>query len=583
MFRRGHSRVRTGVAAGIGAVAMAVAIGSCAPPESGDQSKPVAQAQAQGQIADTAAGNFLAGRFAQDTHDLGTAAAFLRGAVRDDPEELEVLRRAHLALAADGQLGEAAEISRRVLKYDTDAAIAAVIVAEQDAKAGRWSAAKDRLDALPKRGFNVVLVPLLSAWAEMGQGHVDRALADLDALNADGHQTALYEYNAALICDLADRRSEAEKHYRAALSTEGGDALRTVQAAAAFFRRTGAADSAADIVRRYEAEKGDSPMVDLDGSARPIDSPRAGMAEALFALAGTLRQTSAADLALIFARLALDLEPDFALAQMLAGDTLQDMGRLEAANDVYRSIDTNSPAHWTAQLRIAGDYNGLNRVDDAIHTLEAASARHPDRPEALIVLGDILRRHSRWTEATAAYDRALTVIGKPRRQDWALFYSRGICEHEANQWPKAESDFLQALTLEPDQPDVLNYLGYSWVEKGINIDRAKTMIEKALARRPTDGFIVDSLGWVYFRTGLYDKAVAEMERAIELAPEDATVNSHLGDVLAAVGRWDEARFQWQRALVFNPEPDLKAELQRKLKEGFVPPPPIRPTKDSAAQ
>lgn len=158
-----------------------------------------------------------------------------------------------------------------------------------------------------------------------------------------------------------------------------------------------------------------------------------------------------------------------------------------------------------------------------------------------------------------------------------------FCEHEANQWPKAEADFLQALALEPDQPDVLNYLGYSWVEKGVNIDRARTMIEKALARRPTDGFIVDSLGWVYFRTGLYDKAVAEMERAIELAPEDATVNSHLGDVLAAVGRWDEARFQWQRALVFNPEPDLKAELQRKLKDGFVPPPPIRATKDSAAQ
>ncbi len=360
--------------------------------------------------------------------------------------------------------------------------------------------------------------------------------------------------------------------------------MRTVEAAVSFFQRTNAPDAAKEVIERFQHDHADFLLSDFADKDRPVDSPRAGMAEAFFALASTLRQTGAQDLALIFLRLSLDLQPHFALAQIMTGDTLHDMGRLDAAIEMYDAIATSSPAHWVAQLRIAGDYNALDRLDDAIHTLEQAAAARPDRPEALIAMGDILRRHMRWADAIAAYDRAFAVIGMPRRQDWSLLYARGIAESEANQWARAEADFTLALQLEPDQPDVLNYLGYSWVEKGINVDRASHMIEKALNKRPTDGFIVDSLGWVYFRTGMYDKAVAQLERAIELAPEDATINSHLGDALAAVGRVDEARFQWSRALVFKPEDPLKGELQRKLKDGFTPPPPIKAdSKDSAAK
>jgi tetratricopeptide (TPR) repeat protein len=534
--------------------------------------------------ANTAAGNYMAGRFALDMHDLPAAASFLRAAAAQDPDEVEVLQRAHLALAANGQLDEAAEIAERLLRFDSDSSTAAVLMAEQQAKKGHWAAGEAYVQGLPKRGFNTLLIPLIAAWSEMGQGHVDRALAELEPLNSDGHQTALYEFHAALICDLAGRNAEAERHYRAALAAESGDAMRTIEAAASFFRRTGEADAAKDIVSRFRQDHPDFLLADLDSRERLINSPRAGLSEAFFALGSSLRQTGAQDLALIFLRLSLDLTPHFPVAQIMAGDTLHDMGRLNAAVDMYDGIDAGSPAHWVAQLRIAGDYNALDRLDDAIHTLELAAAARPDRPEALMTMGDILRRHQRWTDSIAAYDRALAVIGTPRREDWSIFYAKGIAESEAGQWPRAEGDFMQALELEPDQPDVLNYLGYSWVDRGINLDRAERMIEKALSKRPTDGFIVDSLGWVYFRTGLYDKAVHQLERAIELAPEDATINSHLGDALAAVGRIDEARFQWNRALVFKPEEPLKAELQKKLKDGFVPPTPIKiDNKNSAAQ
>jgi tetratricopeptide (TPR) repeat protein len=564
------------------AAAMTIAVASCADQQQISSSAPRPAPSRHFDGTDTAAGSYLAGLFALDTHDLPAAAELLRAAAAEDPDEVEVLQRAHLALAANGELGEAAKLAGRLLRYDQDASTAAVLVAEQDAKTGHWSDAKARIQLLPRRGFNTVLIPLIAGWSEMGQGHVDRALTEIESLDSSGHQTALYEYHAALICDLAGRNADAAKHYRAALAAVGGDALRTVEAAASFFRRTGDTDAATEIVARYRQDHPDFSLVNLNGASRTIDSPRAGLAEAFFAIGTTLRQTGAQDLALIFFRLSLDLQPDFALAQMMAGDTLHDMGRLESAVAMYNEIGSGRPAHWAAQLRIAGDYNALDRFDDAIHTLEEAAAVRPDRPEALIAMGDLLRRRQRWAEAINAYGRALGVIGTPRREDWGVYYARGIAEQQFNQWPQAESDFEEALRLEPDQPDVLNYLGYSWIEKGINIERARDMIQKALSKRPTDGFIVDSLGWAYFRTGMYDKAVAQLERAIELAPDDATINSHLGDALAAVGRLDEARFQWRRALVFKPEDQLKAELERKLKDGFTPPPPIKVENKSSA-
>lgn len=552
--------------------------GQAAPASAGDQ-EPFG-APAEGPVS--AAGDYLAGRFAQDEHDLSAARKFLTAALAHDPDDLEVMQRTYLALAADGNLGDAADVARRLLKYDNEAAVASIIVAEQDAKAGRWGAAASVVDSLPRRGLNTVLVPLVLAWARMGEGQADQALDALAPLAQNSRDLPLHDFHAALICDLAGRADQAEKFYQSTLASPNGHVLRAVEAAAAFYRRHGHADKAATIVEAFRQDHPGSDVPDA-GTARPIDSARAGLAEALFGIAGTLREGEAPDLALVFARLSLDLRPDFPLAQMLAADTLDDMGRLSASDQIYSSIAPGSPAYWTAQLRLAGNLDAMDRTDDAVHTLEGLSTVKTERPQALIALGDLYRRHHRWSEAIGAYDRAVEAVGSPQRQDWSLFYARGVALHESNQWPRAEADFLKALDLDPNEPDVLNYLGYSWVEKGEHLDRARDMIEKAVAQRPTDGFIVDSLGWVYFRTGQYAKAVETLERAIELVPDDATVNDHLGDALWAVGRQDEARFQWNRALVFNPEPDLKAELESKLKSGYAVPPPIKPSKDTAAQ
>jgi Flp pilus assembly protein TadD len=205
--------------------------------------------------------------------------------------------------------------------------------------------------------------------------------------------------------------------------------------------------------------------------------------------------------------------------------------------------------------------------------LEEMALREPERPDPLVTMGDLLRGEDRFAEAEAAYTRALERLPVIEQRHWRLLYARGIAYERTKRWPQAESDLVKALELEPEQPFVLNYLGYSWVDQGLNLDRAKAMLHRAVELRPEDGFIVDSLGWAYYRLGDLDKAVTYLERAVELEPGDPVINDHLGDAYWRVGRQREARFQWRRALTFEPEADLVPTIQAKLANGLADVPP----------
>jgi Flp pilus assembly protein TadD len=208
----------------------------------------------------------------------------------------------------------------------------------------------------------------------------------------------------------------------------------------------------------------------------------------------------------------------------------------------------------------------MDRSNESQAMLREIAAEHPDDPDPLSELGDILRRREKYVEAVAAYDQAIARIGALQPRHWRLLYARGIALERSKQWPRAEADFLQALEFEPDEPFVLNYLGYSWVEQGKNLDKAEEMIRKAVELRPSDGYIVDSLGWVLYRLGRHEEAVVHLERAAELKPEDPVINDHLGDAYWAVGRQREARYQWQTALASDPEPELKTAIEQKLEQ-----------------
>jgi tetratricopeptide (TPR) repeat protein len=307
----------------------------------------------------------------------------------------------------------------------------------------------------------------------------------------------------------------------------------------------------------------------MTASAMTPAVPRAvdGIAEAYLALAAALRQQDAGDFAMMLLRLALDLRPDFTAARLLAADILESQHHPENALQMLAGVANDDALLPVVRLQRAALTERLGHTDEAMRELERIAHDYPDSPVPAMREGDLLRGKQRFSDAIAAYGRAIGRIRTPQHTDWLVFYDRGISYERARQWGKAEADFKHALSLAPDEPFVLNYLGYSWADMGHNLTQAREMIDKAVQRRPNDGAIVDSLGWVMLRQGEVDEAVKTLERAVEMDPEDASINGHLGDAYWAAGRKLEATYQWRRALTFNPEPDDAAKLEAKLQGG----------------
>ncbi len=531
------------------------------------------------------AGNYLAGRFAQSQNDIGAAVDFLEKVLDKSPTMPNLLRRTFILLAAEGRMDEADAMARRVVGVKADAPIANLVLVAGLIRAGRFTDADGKLGRLPPGGLNSYMVPLLRAWISLAQGgDAAKALKILKPLSDKNGSKALYDIHAALIEERAGKEEAAENRYLAAADVQGGFSLRLAKLLGNLYERTGRADKARKLYLKLKKVNPRSRFLDpslarLERGETPkllVATPRDGIAEGFFGVASSLRQQNAREIGLIFGRVALSLRPRFPEAQILVAGILEESGRLDAANGVYSTIGPKSPFSWVARMRVAANLNSLERTEKAIALLRKLAAEYPARPESLIRLGDIFRGHDRFGEAIAAYDGALLRIKTPTERYWSLFYARGICFEQLKQWARAEADLLKALELKPDQPYVLNYLGYSWVDQGLNLEKAQEMIKKAVSLRPNDGYIVDSLGWVYYRLGKYEGAVREMERAAGLRPEDPVINDHLGDAYWQVGRKTEARFQWLRALGLKPKADEKAMIEKKLKAGLKPPAKITP-------
>jgi tetratricopeptide (TPR) repeat protein len=537
-------------------------------------------------------GAYLAGRLAASEMDTATASEQFNRALAADPNNPELLQRAFLATLADGR--DASALARRVLQRDPQALVANLDVVVEDAKSGRFDRAETRLRAMPRQGAGQLLQPLLLAWAQLGRNQPDAAIATLRPLTEGVRFRGTFAVHAGLIADLAGRPAEAERFFRLALAEGGGQSLRLAEIVAGFEARHGRAEQARRLLAELSAGSDDVAMVEANLSAdlsrRAVRDARDGMAEALLGLAGALRQQEASEFALLLLRLALELRPDFGPATIMLADLLENDRRYEQASAVLSSVGSSSPYAPMAQLRAAVLLDRLDRTAAALSALESLASAYPARPEPYARMGDILRARSRFPEAVRAYDRAIARLGPPERRQWTLYYARGIAHERSKDWPRAERDFLTALDLSPDQPYVLNYLGYSWVEQGKELERARRMIERAVELRPHDGHIIDSLGWVLFKLGDHRAAVRWLERAVELEPRDAVINDHLGDAYWAVGRQAEARFQWRRALNLGPEAADIPKIEAKLRDGLavppaaiaVAPPPAAPGQPPAA-
>lgn len=507
-------------------------------------------------------GAFLDARFALSVRDMDTATdGFLR-ALAADPADAGVRREAFLASVLAGR----PEAARLASELPGDPA-AILMLGDRDAKAGRWDAAASRFAALPASGPTGLLRPLLVAWAQAGARRTDAALATLQAQGA-GH-AGVFVLHAALIADLAGRRPEAARLYRAATAAYGTPSLRLAQMLGSFQARNGHPDEAR---RTLDAAIGPGDDLALSAAAmeqgagrRVVSTPLDGIAEAFLALAGTLQGGDGDALSQLLLSLALDVRPDLTPARLLLADALEVGRHEEAALATLSPVPASDPLIAVARLRRAGLVARLGRTEDALRDLAALAAEHPDRPEPWTAAGNVLRAKNRYAEAADAYAAAIARVPHPVAGDWTLFYQRAVARDRAGQWPGAEADLQRALELQPDQPLVLNYLGYAWAEQGRNLPSARRMVERAVELRPNDGAVVDSLGWVLLRQGDPAGAVRNLERAVELQPEDPTINAHLGDAYWEVGRRREAEFQWRLALVLRPEPAEAARIEARLR------------------
>ena len=520
-------------------------------------------------------GNYLVGRYAHARGDYAAAAQHLQRVLVEDPDNPSLMRRTVSLLAADGRIEDAAALAERLLDIEASGRLAQFVLGLRDARDGDYEGALERIDAIGREGVYTLLIPLAEAWMHTGAGSGAAALAALAPLADRDSYRPFFLLNAGLMHDLAGREEDAEALLREAIAISSGS-HRPVAALGSVLMRAGRVIEARAIYEEYRDQNPDIiwiervlAAVDAGETVPPlVTDAHEGLAEALLGAAAAMPQRDGGEAALIYARLALFLREDLDSARFLIGEILEDAERLDDAVEAYRFIPAGSDFAWAAQLRAAAGLADLDRQDEAVATLRRMADEQPERTDAVTALGDVFRRDEQYAEAAAAYDIAVERIATIEYRHWRLFYVRGIAFERLGEWPKAEADFKRALELEPDQPLVLNYLGYSWVEQEHNLDEAKTMIEKAVELRPDDGYIVDSLGWVAYKLGDFEEAVHQLERAVELVAGDPIINDHLGDAYWQVGRLHEARFQWQRVLTLEPEDDLAAQVGRKIAGGL---------------
>jgi tetratricopeptide (TPR) repeat protein len=544
---------------------------------------PVAAAQDPTEVIEPATsleGNFLSAYIAGAARDTSAATTFFREAIKADPRNQELLERAFVAFLADGAMPDAFRAAERLVAREEANGLAQFALGVRAMKAKQFANARTSL-AKGGRGRQADLTAtLLTGWTYAGTGEGKKALETVDRLKSERAYNQFREYHAALIAEVTGNPAEAERRYKAAYEGER-NTLQVVDAYARFEARRGNKDAAINIFTTFDNTVPRHPLVraalDQLKAGKPlapsITNAIEGAAEVLYGL-GVVGTSQGDELtAIIYLRLATYLHPDHELALITLADVYERIKRYDRANEIFARIPKSSPIRASADIAIGQNLELMERGDEAVKHLETLMKERPDDVDVVIALGNVLRSRKRFAEAAEVYTKAVQKIGTPDRSHWTLFFYRGTSYERSKQWDKAEADLKKSLDLVPEsqtagRAQVLNYLAYSWVDQGLNIDEAFKMLQRAVELAPRDGMIIDSLGWAYYRLGRYEDAVRELEKAVELKPGDPVINDHLGDAYWKVDRKLEAKFQWTHAKDSNPEHEDLVKILRKLDYGL---------------
>lgn len=535
-------------------------------------------------------GNYLAGRTASKLRDNDVASGYLTRALEGDAGNPVLIERVFLLELSEGNIERAEELAVRVLGFNSQQRMARIVLALRDFRVRHYEDARQNLTVAAYTPVGELTSALLIAWAYAGEGALAPALKALNKLDSNDSFANFKSFHAALISDYLGNAIRAEAFYKKAYE-QAGTSLRVVQAYGNFLERSGRGPEAAKIYAAFLDGGDDNPLIaealaNVKAGAKPkalIATPGAGAAEALFSLATAMTDEQSIDVGLLYAQLTLSFDADRPVALTLLGDIYEDVKRPEKAIDAYSQVPETSALRANAEMEIALNLQRLERKDEALAKLNGLIARDPGNYDAYVTLGNIHRNNEDFAHAAEAYDRAIAVISKPQAGHWRVFYYSGISNERLKNWEKAEKRFRRALELAPEEPMVLNYLGYSMVDRKINLAEAMAMIKKAVALKPNDGYIVDSLGWAYFQLGDYEQALIHCERAVELLAADPIIGEHLGDVYWRVDRKLEAKFQWQHAKDNKPEPEDLKRIEGKLENGLPGDSPLTPAQNTSDQ
>lgn len=523
-----------------------------------------------------ASGPYLASQSAMRANDFALATQYQSRVLTMDHENDATLRDLLFSYVALGRLGDAIPVAKLYAGRGADDFVTNLIVLLgqiQDADFASLSAAlKNEQDS----SLNPFIREVVTAWAEHGQGNIKAAQRIIDDISGRAGFETFAAFHRTMMYLADGKNDDALAVLDGFEKTSGILTDRALLIKTALLQRMGRADEARTFFNA-NFSVGSSPesaaiLRNLNNNGLVVSglpsTVSQAMSEIFFTLALFIQEQVDPSATLVYARIAEALNPQSAEIKLFVAGVLEELDQHKLALRVYEEIDANDPKYYTTQIAKARAMRRSDRVDDGIDVLNNLASVYPDVPIAHATLGDFLRRQERYDEALPAYNAAISMYEAQNNVRWQLYYARGITHERLETWSDADEDFRRALSLNPEQASVLNYLGYSLLERGEKLDEAMDMITKAVSIEPNSGYIVDSLGWGKFRLGQYEASVPDLERAAELMATDPIVNDHLGDAYWAVGRKNEARFQWRRALSFNPEEIEETRIKRKLEVGL---------------
>ncbi len=527
-------------------------------------------------FANPNAGAYLAARQAGIEGDYKAASEYFQNALIADPQNQQLLEQALTAFMGTGQVESAAEMGKSLIDAGGNSQVANMAIMAQAVKSGQWDAIFGQLEAGHEVG--PLLDGLVQAWAFVGKGENTQALESFDEVIDTPGLAPFGQHHKAMALTVMGDLEAADAIY--SLPPEDGfsPTRGSVLAHLQILCRLNEYDRADVMLSRiFASDTGPEISTMRDAIANeevpPLDSmvttPEEGVAFAFESLSDVLKGEANASYLLLYAQAARYIAPHGAQAHLATARLLNTLNQYDAAAQTFAQVATSSDAFQSAEMGRADALRRAGRLDQAIEVLSQLTRSAPEQPMTYASMGDIYRQKGDYQNANSAYDAALRGFGEAAPVRWWLLYSRGITYEQMNKWDEAEADFRAALELNPNNPSVLNYLGYSLVDRGMKYDEALGMIETAAEARPNNGAIIDSLAWVYFKLGRFEEAVTPMERAAELEPNDSLISDHLGDIYWMVGRETEAKFQWRRALSFEPDETTAERIRRKLEIGLV--------------